>query len=232
MSDRLWPHLSTTHLWLLPSLTCFIAKGLRCAVLQFLVLFFQMFNREKTLCFIKVKSNLKWHFVILVLHEFKTLHQNRFAWCQPAYLTCICSISIMIRLKLKCLRVLFPGALVSTKNFIDFAFTLEKKYTRPHTHRGILMSAFMSWASLCSAALTLFLLTLCLQFPILLEQTSPFPLYHTISSFVTLSLFVRLPHYCVCHPIRLSQDSIDLPQWLYYVIKTALDWLSHQKVCS
>lgn len=50
------------------------------------------------------------------------------------------------------------------------------------------MSAFMSWASWCSAALTLFLLALCLQFPILLERTSPFPLYHTISSFVTLSL--------------------------------------------
>lgn len=50
------------------------------------------------------------------------------------------------------------------------------------------MSAFMSWASWCSAALTLFLLALCLQFPILLERTSPFPLYYTISSFVTLSL--------------------------------------------
>jgi len=84
----------------------------------------------------------------------------------------------------------------------------------------------MSWASWRSAALTLFLLTLCLQFPILLEQTSLFPLYHTISSFVTLSLFVCLPLYCVCHPISLFQDSIDLPQWLYDVIKTALDRLS------
>lgn len=127
--------------------------------------------------------------------------------------------------------VLFPWALVSAKNFIDFAFSLEK-HTHPHTHTrtlrnfnvsfyefGFMVFCCLDLVSACTVSSVPYFAGTNFSFP-----TVPyhFVLCHTFS----LSLSLSIVSVMLSVSLR-SQDSIDLPHWFYYVIKTALGRLSH-----
>lgn len=133
--------------------------------------------------------------------------------------------------------VLFPWALVSTKNFIDFAFSLEKTHSPTYTHTctlrnvnvsfyelGFMVFCCLDLVSACTVSSVPYFAGTNFSFP-----TAPyyFILCHTFSLSVSLSIV------SVILSVSLrSPDRIDLLQRFYYVIKTALGRLSHQKACS